>query len=317
MPLDVPGVGPITVDVAYGGCFYVLVAGAELGVRLTRERARDVVERAELVMAAARRADRVRHPEIPEIDFLSYVMVIGDDDPAGGRLRGATVLSGRVDRSPCGTGTSARLACMAARGLAGSDHVRRHVTDRQRVRRLDHGHGDGRRAAGGRAEHLGSWLDLRHEDRGGRSNRPLPDGVRVERSVGPPAAGRPAVAISDRDRTPPDRAAVRHRRSARPPPRAVAGARVRPYMPWPPATTTLANRRVRPMSGSPSALIGREPAQTSRRDSQSRSRNRRIDRRMASTRRASNDGDHRPTPSCRRAGSGRRTASRPRAPPPR
>jgi proline racemase len=72
-----------------------------------------------MVMAAARRQIRVQHPEIPEIDFLSYVMVTGDDDPPGGRLRGATVLSGRVDRSPCGTGTSARLACMASRGQAG------------------------------------------------------------------------------------------------------------------------------------------------------------------------------------------------------
>jgi proline racemase len=119
VPLDVPGVGTITVDVAYGGCFYVLVDGAALGVRLVREEARDIVERAEAVMAAARRQLDVRHPEVPEIDFLSYVMVTGDDDPAAGVLRGATVLSGRVDRSPCGTGTSARLACLAARGQAG------------------------------------------------------------------------------------------------------------------------------------------------------------------------------------------------------
>ena len=55
---------------------------------------------------------------MPEIDFISYVMLTGDDDPAGGRLRGATVLSGRIDRSPCGTGNSARLACMSARGPA-------------------------------------------------------------------------------------------------------------------------------------------------------------------------------------------------------
>jgi proline racemase len=129
--LDVPGVGRVSVDVAYGGCFYVLVGSAALGVRLTRAEARDVVERADLVMAAARRQIVVRHPEIPEIDFLSYVMVIGDDDPAGGRLRGATVLSGRVDRSPCGTGTSARLACMAARGHAtvGSTYVATSLID--------------------------------------------------------------------------------------------------------------------------------------------------------------------------------------------
>jgi proline racemase len=118
VPLDVPGLGRIAVDVAYGGCFYVLVDCSAIGVPLTRDHAREVVERAELVMAAARQQISVRHPEIPEIDFLSYVMVTGHDDPSGGRLRGATVLSGRVDRSPCGTGTSARLACMAARGQA-------------------------------------------------------------------------------------------------------------------------------------------------------------------------------------------------------
>ena len=119
VPLEVPGVGTVEVDVAYGGCFYVLVDAALLGVRLVREAARDIVERAEAVMAAARRQLDVEHPELPEIDFLSYVMVTGDDDPAARGLRGATVLSGRVDRSPCGTGTSARLACLAARGQAG------------------------------------------------------------------------------------------------------------------------------------------------------------------------------------------------------
>jgi proline racemase len=119
VPLDVPGVGTVAVDVAYGGCFYVLVDSAALDLRLVREQARQIVERAEAVMAAARRQLNVRHPEVPEIDFLSYVMVTGDDDPSGGVLRGATVLSGRVDRSPCGTGTSARLACLAARGQAG------------------------------------------------------------------------------------------------------------------------------------------------------------------------------------------------------
>ena len=71
------------------------------------------------IFRAASEAIPVRHPEVPEIDFISYAMLTGDDDPAAGRLRGATVLSGRVDRSPCGTGNSARLACMSARGQAG------------------------------------------------------------------------------------------------------------------------------------------------------------------------------------------------------
>jgi proline racemase len=76
------------------------------------------VEAGTAIFRAASEAIQVRHPEVPEIDFISYAMLTGDDDPAGGRLRGATVLSGRVDRSPCGTGSSSRLACMAARGQA-------------------------------------------------------------------------------------------------------------------------------------------------------------------------------------------------------
>ncbi len=118
VPLSVPGIGDITVDVAYGGCYYVLVRAEQLGVRLDRSAARDVVAAAERVMEVARTTIMVKHPEIPEIDFISYVMVIGDDNPAAHELRGATVLSGRVDRSPCGTGNSARLACMHAREQA-------------------------------------------------------------------------------------------------------------------------------------------------------------------------------------------------------
>ncbi len=119
VPLYVPGLGNIVVDVAYGGCYYVMVDPAQFGVKLDRGSARQVVEAGTAISVAARQSITVQHPEIPEIDFISYVMLIGDDDPSNGSLRGATVLSGRVDRSPCGTGNSARLAIMAARGVAG------------------------------------------------------------------------------------------------------------------------------------------------------------------------------------------------------
>jgi proline racemase len=115
--LQVPGYGEVTVDVAYGGCYYVLVDAATLGLRLRPEDARALVDAGTAVHRAAREAITVRHPTIPAIDFVSYVMLTGDDDPAAGQLRGTTVLPpGRLDRSPCGTGSSARLACMAARG---------------------------------------------------------------------------------------------------------------------------------------------------------------------------------------------------------
>jgi proline racemase len=119
VPLDVPGVGEVSVDVAYGGCYYVLAPARRFGLRIHPEDARGLVDAGAAVHRAAREAIRVQHPTIPAIDFLSYVMLTGDDDPAGGQLTGTTVLPpGRLDRSPCGTGSSARLACMAARGQA-------------------------------------------------------------------------------------------------------------------------------------------------------------------------------------------------------
>ena len=131
VPLHVPGLGDIVVDVAYGGCYYVLADPAQFGVKLDRASARDVVEAGTAISVAARKQITVQHTEIPEINFISYVMLVGDDDPGHGSLRGSTVLSGRVDRSPCGTGNSARLACMAARGQAtvGSTFVARSLID--------------------------------------------------------------------------------------------------------------------------------------------------------------------------------------------
>jgi proline racemase len=131
VPLHVPGLGDISVDVAYGGCYYVFADPAQFGVKLDRASARQVVEAGTAISLAARQSITVQHPEIREIDFVSYVMLIGDDDPANGSLRGATVLSGRVDRSPCGTGSSARLALLAARGMAevGSRFIARSLID--------------------------------------------------------------------------------------------------------------------------------------------------------------------------------------------
>jgi proline racemase len=128
VPLQVEGFGSVTVDVAYGGCYYVLVRDSELGVSLERSSARAIVNAATPVMNAAREQITVKHPEVPEINFLSYVMVIGEDAQGP---RGATVLSGRVDRSPCGTGNSARLAVMAARGQSaiGTTFTARSIID--------------------------------------------------------------------------------------------------------------------------------------------------------------------------------------------
>ncbi len=117
VPIDVPGLGTLNVDIAFGGIYYAIVDAVQVGVSMTRANARTLAELGSRVYAAASEQVQVRHPTVAGIDYLSYVMFTGDDDPAAGQLRNATVLSGRIDRSPCGTGSSARLACLAARGL--------------------------------------------------------------------------------------------------------------------------------------------------------------------------------------------------------
>ncbi len=115
--LAVEGIGTVRLDIAFGGVFYALVDARAAGLAITRANARRLVEAASLIKRAVNERVRVAHPERPGIDSVSYVMFCDRerDDPA--ILRGATiVLPGRCDRSPCGTGTSARLAVLHARG---------------------------------------------------------------------------------------------------------------------------------------------------------------------------------------------------------
>ena len=102
-------------------------------------------------------------------------MLIGDDDPANGSLRGATVLSGRVDRSPCGTGNSARLALLAARGKAdvGSRFIARSLIDSEFIVEMIGETTVGDRA-GGAAADLRQGLGGRHAHELGRPHRSVP-----------------------------------------------------------------------------------------------------------------------------------------------
>ncbi|MCP5151074.1 MAG: proline racemase family protein [Ectothiorhodospiraceae bacterium] len=117
-PIEVPGVGTVTVDVAYGGMLFVLFDAAPLGFRITPDEARDICELGERVKAATNAQLECVHPENPEIRGVSIAEVRGPLRRRGDRVsaRNTVIVSpGRLDRSPCGTGTSARLAVMHAR----------------------------------------------------------------------------------------------------------------------------------------------------------------------------------------------------------
>ena len=113
--VEVEGLGEVRLDIAFGGIFYALVDPTQFDLQISPENARKLVGIGTRIHRAVNRQLDIRHPQLPGLDGISYVMFTGFDDD--GVMKGATVLPpGRIDRSPCGTGNSARLAVMAARG---------------------------------------------------------------------------------------------------------------------------------------------------------------------------------------------------------
>jgi proline racemase len=115
--VEVDGLGEVTLDIAFGGIFYALIDPAQFGLEIRPEQARQLVDVGSRVHRAIKRQLDIAHPEVEGLEGLAYTMFVSHGDE--GELKGATVLPpGRIDRSPCGTGNSARLATMAARGQA-------------------------------------------------------------------------------------------------------------------------------------------------------------------------------------------------------
>jgi proline racemase len=138
-PVEVPELGTVTVDVAYGGMFYVIADAEPFGLRLTPDEGRDIVRITEMIKAAANEQLPVVHPEQPGFAGITIGQLSGPaHDPANSRRNVVTVSTGKldwskpstwtgaIDRSPCGTGTCARMAVLHAKGQLGLDEDFRH-----------------------------------------------------------------------------------------------------------------------------------------------------------------------------------------------
>jgi proline racemase len=110
--------GAISADIAFGGVFYALVDARQTGLAIAPENARALAEAGIAIKSDLAGQIAVHHPEIPGLTEIAYVM-FRDTDPDGTIRTCTTLKPGRVDRSPCGTGSSANLACLHARGLVG------------------------------------------------------------------------------------------------------------------------------------------------------------------------------------------------------
>src|SRR5215204_5828945 len=128
-PLEVEGFGTLTVDVAYGGMWYAIVDAEALGFALEPGEARELSLAGERIRRAAREQLPCTHPENPEISGVSIVELAEPWQGAGKVSRNAVVVApGRLDRSATGTGLSARLAVLHARGLMSVGDTMRHAS---------------------------------------------------------------------------------------------------------------------------------------------------------------------------------------------
>ncbi|WP_349369127.1 proline racemase family protein [Salinarimonas sp.] len=117
--LDVPGLGTLTVDTAYGGDSFVVVDAQALGFALTPDEARDIAGLGVTITRAATEQLGFTHPENPDWRHVSFCLFAGPPtrDAAGLRAGAAVAIRpGKVDRSPTGTALCARMALLAARG---------------------------------------------------------------------------------------------------------------------------------------------------------------------------------------------------------
>jgi proline racemase len=115
--VTVPGFGEVRYDLAYGGNFYAMVELSDLGLPFDRAEKQRLLDAGLAIMDAINEQNRPVHPENPEIDSCHHVQLIAPGSDAKRSRHAMAIHPGWFDRSPCGTGTSARMAQLHARGL--------------------------------------------------------------------------------------------------------------------------------------------------------------------------------------------------------
>lgn len=119
VPLEVPGLGTITVDTAYGGDSFVVVDAKALGFEIVEDEAKDIARLGVAITDAANDQLGFSHPTNAEWDHISFCAFCGPLSKTETGLTGKSAVAiqpGKVDRSPTGTAVSARMALMVAKG---------------------------------------------------------------------------------------------------------------------------------------------------------------------------------------------------------
>ncbi|WP_119392941.1 trans-3-hydroxy-L-proline dehydratase [Taklimakanibacter lacteus] len=118
--IEVPGIGAVTVDIAFGGDSFVMARARDFGFAMRPDEARDIAVIGRKLVAAANEQLGFKHPVLTGWDHISFCFMCGEPERIDGVLssRNACVVNpGKLDRSPTGTGCSALMAVLHARGL--------------------------------------------------------------------------------------------------------------------------------------------------------------------------------------------------------
>ena len=108
--------GPVKCDISWGGNVYAILPAASLGLKLVPERSKEIVEKGVSFRDQINQQVKISHPELPFVNSVTHIEFY-DESPNGADCRNAVIItSAAIDRSPCGTGTSAKLALLHAEG---------------------------------------------------------------------------------------------------------------------------------------------------------------------------------------------------------
>ncbi|MCI0431271.1 MAG: proline racemase family protein [Rhodospirillales bacterium] len=130
--VEIPGLGRVTVDIGYGGAFYTILPAASFGLDLRRSPVRALTDAADRVTQAAKAQVPLEHPDHADLAFLYGTTLTDGGDGAEEPSANVCVFAEReVDRSPTGSGVTARMAVQHAKGLVRLGEERRFasVTD--------------------------------------------------------------------------------------------------------------------------------------------------------------------------------------------
>ena len=122
--VNVPSLGLIKMDIAFGGSFFALIEATEIGHTVEPENVNPLIRLGMEIMENVNQQVDIQHPELVHIKTCDLVKFYGPPKAPSARFKSTVVFGeGQVDRSPCGTGVSAKLAAMHAKGLLDVDEI--------------------------------------------------------------------------------------------------------------------------------------------------------------------------------------------------